>query len=161
MTAVQTEYSLWARGVEDEVLPTCRALGIGFVPYSPLGGAGSDGGRFQADTAFEAGDFRAMLPRFQSEAATVNRRIADLVGAVAAEVGCSAAQLSLAWLLAQGEDIVPIPPGTKQIKYLRDNVAATGVVIDPAIMERLTVDLAALPVVGARYTDEGMKGLDA
>jgi len=159
VTAVQTEYSLWARGVEDEVLPTCRALGIGFVPYSPLG-RGFLTGRFQADTAFEAGDFRAMLPRFQSEAATVNRRIADLVGAVAAEVGCSAAQLSLAWLLAQGEDIVPIP-GTKQIKYLRDNVAATGVVIDPAIMERLTVDLAALPVVGARYTDEGMKGLDA
>ncbi|MEJ2020045.1 MAG: aldo/keto reductase, partial [Maritimibacter sp.] len=111
VTAVQTEYSLWTREVEAEILPTCRELGIGFVPYSPLG-RGFLTGRFQDGTGFEDGDFRAGLPRFQAEAAAANRRIAELVNGIAARKGCSAAQLSLAWLLAQGDDIVPIP-GTK------------------------------------------------
>ena len=159
VTAVQTEYSLWSRGVEDEVLPACRALGIGFVPYSPLG-RGFLTGRFRDSTGFEAGDFRASLPRFQAAAVRSNTRIADLVGRIAARKGCTAAQLSLAWLLAQGEDIVPIP-GTKRIAYLRDNAAAVGVSLSTAEREEIETGLAALPVTGARYTEEGLKGVDA
>lgn len=159
VTAVQTEYSLWSRGVEDEVLPTCRELGIGFVPYSPLG-RGFLTGRFQDGTGFETGDFRASLPRFQAAAARSNKRIADLVARIAARKGCTAAQLSLAWLLAQGEDIVPIP-GTKRIAYLRDNAAAVGISLSAAEREEIETGLAALPVTGARYTEEGLKGVDA
>ncbi|ETX13411.1 aldo/keto reductase [Roseivivax halodurans JCM 10272] len=124
VSAVQTECSLWSRGPEAEVLSTCRELCIGFVPYSPLG-RGFLTGRFQ-DGQFEDGDFRASLPRFQDEAAQANRRIADLVAMMAERKGCTPAQLALAWLLAQGRDIVP-SPGTKQPKYLRDNVGAVAV----------------------------------
>lgn len=159
VTAVQTEYSLWSRGVEAEVLPACRELGIGFVPYSPLG-RGFLTGRFQDGTGFEDGDFRASLPRFQTEAVAANKRIADLVGKIAARKGCTSAQLALAWLLAQGADIVPIP-GTKQLTYLRDNAAAVDVALSDAELQKIEQGLAALPVAGARYTEEGMKGVDA
>ncbi|MEJ1992105.1 MAG: aldo/keto reductase [Maritimibacter sp.] len=159
ITAVQTEYSLWTREVEEEVLPTCRELGIGFVPYSPLG-RGFLTGRFQDGTGFEDGDFRAGLPRFQAEAAAANRRIAELVNGIAARKGCSAAQLSLAWLLAQGDDIVPIP-GTKRIAYLRDNAGSVEVQLSAAEMQEIDEALAGIEVAGARYTEEGMKGLDA
>ena len=158
VTAVQTEYSLWSRGPEEEVLPTCRELGIGFVPYSPLG-RGFLTGRFQ-DGQFEKGDFRASLPRFQDDAAQVNRRIADLVAGMAERKGCTPAQLALAWLLAQGKDIVPIP-GTKQSKYLRDNVGATDVALSDDDLAEIEAGLAERPVAGARYTAEGMKGVDA
>ena len=159
VTAVQTEYSLWSRDVETEILPTCRELGIGFVPYSPLG-RGFLTGRFQDRTEFEDGDFRASLPRFQTEAVASNKRFADLLSRIATRKGCSAAQLSLAWLLAQGDDIVPIP-GTKRITYLRDNASATEVVLSDADLEEIEQGVSALPVLGARYTDEGMKGVDA
>jgi len=159
VTAVQTEYSLWSRGVEAEVLPTCRELGIGLVPYSPLG-RGFLTGRFQDGTQFEEGDFRASLPRFQPEAVVVNKRIADRVRRMATHKSCTSAQLSLAWLLAQGDDIVPIP-GTKQIAYLRDNAAAVNVTVTNADLQEIEQRLAALPVAGARYTEEGMKGVDA
>ncbi|MEJ2036283.1 MAG: aldo/keto reductase [Maritimibacter sp.] len=159
VTAVQTEYSLWTREVEEEVLPTCRELGIGFVPYSPLG-RGFLTGRFQDGTGFEDGDFRAGLPRFQAEAAAANRRIAELVNGIAARKGCSAAQLSLAWRLAQGDDIVPIP-GTKRIAYLRDNAGSVEVQLSAAEMQEIDEALAGIEVAGARYTEEGMKGLDA
>ncbi|MDF1671367.1 MAG: aldo/keto reductase [Roseovarius sp.] len=159
VTAVQTEYSLWSRGVEAEILPTCRELGIGFVPYSPLG-RGFLTGRFQDGAEFEDGDFRASLPRFQTKAVASNKRIADLVGRIAARKGCTSAQLSLAWLLAQGDDIVPIP-GTKRVAYLRDNAAATDVTLSDADLQEFEQGLAALPVVGARYTEEGMKGVNA
>lgn len=158
VTAVQTEYSLWSRGPEAQVLPTCRELGIGFVPYSPLG-RGFLTGRFQ-DGQFEKGDFRASLPRFQDDAAQANRRIADLVAGVAERKDCTPAQLALAWLLAQGKDIVPIP-GTKQSKYLRDNVGAAEVVLSDTDLADIDVGLAERPVSGARYTAEGMKGVDA
>ncbi|MEM1078834.1 MAG: aldo/keto reductase [Pseudomonadota bacterium] len=159
VTAVQTEYSLWAREVEAEILPTCRALGIGFVPYSPLG-RGFLTGRFQQDTAFEDGDFRASLPRFQAEAMITNTRVSDLIARIAARKGCTPAQLSLAWLLAQGPDIVPIP-GTKQLRYLRDNAGATEVTLEKADLEEISRALSTLPIAGARYTEEGMKGLNA
>ncbi|HBT00461.1 MAG TPA: aldo/keto reductase [Citreicella sp.] len=159
VTAVQTEYSLWSRGVEAEVLPACRELGIGFVPYSPLG-RGFLTGRFQDGAEFEDGDFRASLPRFQTEAVASNKRIADLVGRIAARKGCTPAQLSLAWLLAQGDEIVPIP-GTKRIAYLSENADAVGVILDYADLQEIEQGIAALPVSGARYTEEGMTGVDA
>lgn len=159
VTAVQTEYSLWSRDVEKEVLPTCRELGIGFVPYSPLG-RGFLTGRFQDDKEFENGDFRSSLPRFQAGAVTSNKRIADLVCAVATRKDCTPAQLALAWLLAQGEYIVPIP-GTKKIRYLRENIASVDVSLNNEELQELEDGLATLPVSGARYTEEGMKGVNA
>lgn len=158
VTAVQTEYSLWSRGPEEAILSVCRELGVGFVPYSPLG-RGFLTGRFQ-DGQFEEGDFRASLPRFQDAAARSNRRIADLVMQMAARNGCTPAQLALAWLLAQGEDIVPIP-GTKQVTYLRDNVGAVEVALSPADLAEIDTGLAERPVTGERYTAEGMKGVNA
>ncbi|MER5172544.1 aldo/keto reductase [Thioclava kandeliae] len=158
VSALQTEYSLWTRGVEDEILPACRELGVGFVPYSPLGrgfltGAYSDPGKLAE------GDFRAMLPRFRDAALASNLRIADLVRERAAAKGCTPAQLALAWLLAQGEDIVPIP-GTKRLRYLEDNLGALDIAFSASELAALDCDLAALPVAGARYTAEGMKGVE-
>lgn len=158
VTAVQTEYSLWSRGPEAEVLPVCRELGIGFVPYSPLG-RGFLTGRFQ-NGHFDEGDFRAKLPRFQTDAVRANRRIVNLVSTLAARKVCTPAQLALAWLLAQGKDIVPIP-GTKRMRYLRDNAGAVEVALDDGDLAEIDEGLAARPVTGARYTDEGMKGVDA
>lgn len=155
VTTAQTEYSLWSREVEAEVLPICRDLGIGFVPYSPLG-RGFLTGRFQNGTDFEDGDFRASLPRFQSDAVAVNRHIADLIGRIAARKGCSSAQLALAWLLAQGDDIVPIP-GTKRIANLRDSTDAVNVTLSETDLREIRQGLGALPVSGARYTEERMR----
>ncbi|MEL6521784.1 MAG: aldo/keto reductase [Pseudomonadota bacterium] len=159
VTAVQTEYSLWFREVEAEILPLCRKLGIGFVPYSPLG-RGFLAGRFQDGSGFEEGDFRASLPRFQEAALANNRRISDVIHKIAVRKDCTTAQLSLAWLLAQGQDIVPIP-GTKQLGYLRDNAASVGVSLNAKDLDEIDTALAALPVLGERYTEEGMKGLNA
>ncbi|MDO5612905.1 MAG: aldo/keto reductase [Paracoccus sp. (in: a-proteobacteria)] len=156
VTAVQSEYSLWSREVEAEVLPACRELGIGFVAYSPLG-RGFLTGRVQG---FAKGDFRASLPRFQAGAVKVNRRIADCIGNIAVRKGCTGAQLALAWLLAQGGDVVPIP-GTVRPDYLRDNAAAVDLHLTADDLTEIERSLAALPVIGARYTDEGMKGVDA
>lgn len=154
VSAVQSEYSLWAREAEDEVLPLCRELGAGFVPYSPLGR-----GFLTGNLETGEGDFRASLPRFQPEAAAVNQRIADVIRDAAQEKGCTAAQLCLAWLLAQGEHIVPVP-GTKKSRWLRENVAAVDIALSAAEAETLSAALSALPVVGARYTPEGMKGVN-
>lgn len=158
ITAVQTEYSLWTREVEREVLPTCRELGIGFVPYSPLG-RGFLTGRFQDTTEFGEGDFRTNLPRFTEGAIDANRRIADVIAEVAAQKGCSPAQLSLAWLLSKGPDIVPIP-GTKQLRYIEENVAAADISLSVEEQRQLETATASLPVVGERYTLEGMKGVN-
>lgn len=159
IAALQTEYSLWSRGVEAEVLPVCRALGIGFVPYSPLG-RGFLTGRFQTVDDLADGDFRASLPRFQAQAMETNRSIADLVGHLASRKSCTPAQLLLAWLLAQGPDIVPIP-GTKTISHLRDNARAVEVTLSDADLREIETGLAELSIVGARYTEEGMKGVNA
>ncbi|MFG6177522.1 aldo/keto reductase [Halomonas sp. THAF12] len=159
ITAVQTEYSLWTRDVEQEVLPACRELGIGFVPYSPLG-RGFLTGRYRNESDFEEGDFRPGLPRFAPEAMDANRRIAEAIAELAADKGCTPAQLSLAWLLAQGDDIVPIP-GTKRQRYLEENVAAADLSLTPDECRRLEAATACLPVSGERYTAEGMKGVNA
>jgi aryl-alcohol dehydrogenase-like predicted oxidoreductase len=158
VAAVQTEYSLWSRGVEAEVLPTCRELGIGLVPYSPLG-RGFLTGRYQDTAPTGEGDFRASLPRFQGEALSSNRRIVDRVQAMAAAKGCTPGQLALAWLLAQGPDIVPIP-GTKRLEYLAENVGAVKVSLSHQDLQQLNDSLAAVPVSGERYTEEGMKGVN-
>ncbi|WP_406736782.1 aldo/keto reductase [Thioclava sp. GXIMD4215] len=159
VSALQTEYSLWTRGVETEILPVCRELGIGFVPYSPLG-RGFLTGAYSDPSKLASGDFRAMLPRFKDQALASNLRIADLVRDWALRKGCSPAQLALAWLLAQGDDIVPIP-GTKRPAYLADNLGALDVVLTPEDLAALDRALAQMPVAGARYTAEGMKGVDA
>lgn len=159
VAAVQTEYSLWARHVEAEILPTCEELGVGFVPYSPLG-RGFLTGTYQDNANFEEGDFRASLPRFQKDALSTNRRIVDAVAWMATEKECSAAQLSLAWLLSKSDHIVPIP-GTRQLKYLRENADAVEVKLTLEDLERLESSLETIPISGARYTDEGMKGIEA
>ena len=158
VTAVQTEYSLWSREVEAEVLPACRKLGIGFVPYSPLG-RGFLTGRYQDAAPTGEGDFRTSLPRFHGDALSRNRRIVEGVRAMATSKGCSPGQLALAWLLAQGPDIVPIP-GTKRSSYLAENIGAVKVSLSDQDMQQLNDSLAAAPVSGARYTQEGMKGVD-
>lgn len=159
VTAIQTEYSLWTRDVEAEILPTCRALGVGFVAYSPLG-RGFLTGRFQPGTRFEDGDFRASLPRFAPDNATSNAALVEVVRALATARGATPAQIALAWLLDQGPDIVPIP-GTKRLKYLEENTRATQIQLTDAERKTLDVTLARFPVAGARYTAEGMKGVNA
>ncbi|PFG52560.1 aryl-alcohol dehydrogenase-like predicted oxidoreductase [Marinobacter sp. LV10R520-4] len=159
IAAVQTEYSLWSRDVESDVLPTCRELGIGFVPYSPLG-RGFLTGTFDGQSDFADGDFRANLPRFSAENIDANRRIVDVVRSLALTKDCTSAQIALAWLLSKGDHIVPIP-GTKRLKYLEENVAAVDVVLSPDEITALEAGVSELNVAGGRYTDEGMKGLDA
>lgn len=159
IAAVQTEYSLWTRDVEHEVLPTCRELGIGFVPYSPLG-RGFLTGQLTKRDDFAPGDFRVNLPRFSEGALTDNRPIVDAVTAMAQEKNCTPAQLSLAWLLAKGDDIVPIP-GTKRLSYLEENTTAADIVLSTTEQSVLEFAVDKLSVNGERYTEEGMKGVNA
>jgi aryl-alcohol dehydrogenase-like predicted oxidoreductase len=148
VTAVQTEYSLWTRDPEDEILPLLRELGIGFVAYSPLG-RGFLTGQIRSPDQFEQGDFRASNPRFSAGNLAQNLRIVAEVEAVAGQVGATPAQVALAWLMAQGDDIVPIP-GTKRVSRLEENVAAAGLVLTPDQVARLS---AIRPPVGDRYAD--------
>ncbi|HGN1705790.1 TPA: aldo/keto reductase [Providencia rettgeri] len=158
VTAVQTEYSLWTRDVEAEILPTCRELGIGFVPYSPLG-RGFLTGRFNAGSTFESDDARNALPRFTSENLRANSTLTDFVVQMARNKSCSPAQISLAWLLAQGDNIVPIP-GTNKVKHLEDNFAAADINLTSEDLQQIKQALESFQPVGARYTAEGMKGVN-
>jgi aryl-alcohol dehydrogenase-like predicted oxidoreductase len=148
VTALQTEYSLWSRDPEAEILPTVRELGIGFVPYSPLG-RGFLTGTIRSVDQLDADDFRRSNPRFEGENLEANIRIVEQVDAVAAEVGAKPGQVALAWLLAQGDDIAPIP-GTKRISYLEENVAADA--IELTTEQLASLDAVAAPV-GDRYPD--------
>lgn len=159
VAALQTEFSLWTRDVETEILPTCRTLGIGFVPYSPLG-RGFLTGTFNAQTEFAAGDFRVNLPRFHADNMRANKGILDVVTAMAADRGCSPAQLSLAWLMAQDKTIVPIP-GTKKLRYLEENCAAADITLAVEDVQALNDAMGSQSVAGERYTAEGMKGVNA
>lgn len=150
IAALQTEYSLWSREPEDEILPTVRELGIGFVPYSPLG-RGFLTGAFQSPDDFAPDDYRRHSPRFQSENFAKNLALVDRVKDLAAEKGVTPAQLALAWLLAQGDDIVPIP-GTKRRKYLEENVAAVEITLSSAELKRLEA-VAPQGAAGDRYAD--------
>lgn len=149
ITALQTEYSLWTRHVEEEILPTCRELGIGFVPYSPLG-RGFLTGRIKAITDLKEGDVRHVHPRFQGENLARNLKIAETVEKFAAEKKCTPAQLALAWCLAAGEDVVPIP-GTKKTAYLRENVKAVDVHLTAEDRGRIGKALPAGITSGERY----------
>lgn len=159
VTAVQTEYSLWTRDVESEVLPACRELGIGFVPYSPLG-RGFLTGEFHRDTVFAEDDVRGALPRFTAENLQANQPLAQAVASLAHSKSCTPAQIALAWLLAQGEDIVPIP-GTKRVPHLEDNVGAATLALTEAELADLSIALRNFRAVGDRYTEAGMKGVNA
>jgi aryl-alcohol dehydrogenase-like predicted oxidoreductase len=146
ITAVQSELSLWTRDPVAEVLPWCRANGVGFVPFSPLG-RGFLTGRYRSASEFGAQDFRNRLPRFEEEALAANLALADRVRAVADRLGVLPGQVALAWTLAQGEHVVPIP-GTKRLAYLEENAGAADVVLDAGTL----AELDALPApVGARY----------
>jgi aryl-alcohol dehydrogenase-like predicted oxidoreductase len=148
VTALQTEYSLWSRDPEAEILPVVRELGIGFVPYSPLG-RGFLTGTIRSLDQLEATDFRRNNPRFEGENLEANIRIVEQVDAVAAEIGAKPGQVALAWLLAQGDHIAPIP-GTKRITYLEENVAAEALLLSAEQLAQL--DAVAAPV-GDRYAD--------
>ena len=155
IAAVQTELSLWSRDAEAEVLPTVRELGIGYVAYSPLG-RGFLTGQFKSPDDFAADDFRKFHPRFQGENFEKNIQLVREVEAMAREKGCSAAELALAWVLAQGEDVVPIP-GTKHVRYLDENIGALEVKLSDEDLRRLDEILPPGAAAGQRYHERGME----
>ena len=158
ITALQTEYSLWSRDPEDEILPLCRALGIGFVAYSPLG-RGFLTGRFRTIDDLPPDDYRRNTPRFQGDNFRKNLELLDRVNAIAARKQCTPSQLALAWVLARGEDIVPIF-GTKRRRYLEENVGALEVELTAADLEEID-DVAPKGVAaGERYNEAGMRAID-
>ncbi|MFD6988883.1 aldo/keto reductase [Streptomyces sp. NPDC059943] len=152
ITAVQTEYSLWSRDPEAEVLPVCRELGIGFVPYSPLG-RGFLAGRFSSPEELDKDDFRRSGPRFTGDNLDANLRLAAKVKEIATEKGITPAQLAIAWVLAQGEDLVPIP-GTKRRTYLEQNAGALDVELTADDLTR--IDAEVPKAAGQRYDEAGM-----
>jgi aryl-alcohol dehydrogenase-like predicted oxidoreductase len=157
IAALQTEYSLWTRDPEDEIIPTCRELGVGFVAYSPLGRGFLTGKLKQADLG--ADDYRRLTPRFQGENFDRNVELVARVEAMAKEKNCKPAQLALAWVLAQGEDIVPIP-GTKRRSYLEENVAALVVKLTNDDLARLDELMPQGAAAGPRYPEEMMKAVN-
>jgi aryl-alcohol dehydrogenase-like predicted oxidoreductase len=155
ISAVQSEYSLWTRDPEDGVLQTCRALGIGFVPYSPLG-RGFLTGRFRRIDDLDAKDYRRNSPRFQGENFAKNLAVVGKAEEIAREKHCTPAQLALAWLLAQDSHIVPIP-GTTSVQRLKENIAAVTVELDAADLARIAAVAPSGVAAGARYDDTGMR----
>lgn len=158
ISALQTEYSLWSRDPEDDILPTVRELGIGFVPYSPLG-RGFLTGRFRKPDDVPDGDWRRLNPRFQGDNLEKNLRLVDRVGAIAAELGVTPGQLALAWVLAQGKDLVPIP-GTKRVGYLEENAAAAEVALSPDALARLDEAAPKGAAAGPRYPEQAMQSVN-
>ena len=157
IAALQSEYSLWSRDVEEEILPTCRRLGIAFVAYSPLG-RGFLTGRFQSPQDIAEDDRRRLFPRFHPDNFRRNLRIVENISAMAAEKGCTPAQLALAWVLAQGDDVIPIP-GTKRRQYLEENIAALEVQLTPADLLRLQRIAPPGVAAGTRYPEHLMDRL--
>lgn len=152
VTAVQSEYSMWYRESEKELLPTLQELEIGFVPFSPLG-KGVLTGRFDKDTTFAKDDFRSQIPRFDKEHLAANLRLEQYVAHLAQQKGCTPAQLALAWLLAQKPWIVPIP-GTKKLSRVKENVGAVDVTFSNEELEQMRVHIQQIPITGARYPEE-------
>jgi aryl-alcohol dehydrogenase-like predicted oxidoreductase len=155
ITALQTELSLWTRDAQGDILATCRELGIGFVAYSPLG-RGFLTGAITKPSDFAAGDFRSVNPRMSGANFDTNLQLVAAVEAMAHEKGVTSAQLALAWVLAQGTDIVPIP-GTRRLKYLQDNLAAADVVLSASEVQALSQMVPPGQVAGTRYDETGMK----
>jgi aryl-alcohol dehydrogenase-like predicted oxidoreductase len=156
IAALQTEYSLWTRDPEAEIIPTCRELGIGFVPYSPLG-RGFLAGRFSSPDELDENDFRRHGPRFTGENLEANRGLAAKVREIAEEKGVTPAQLAIAWVLAQGEDMVPIP-GTKRRSYLEQNADAVEVELTEEDLRRIDAELPQ--AAGERYDEAGMASVN-
>ena len=154
ITALQTEYSLWTRDPEDEILPTCRELGIGFVAYSPLG-RGFLTGQFRSPDDFPEDDYRRSSPRFQGDNFQRNLDLVRKVEEIASEKACTPAQLALAWVLAQGKDVVPIP-GTKRRKYLEDNAGALNVSLTAEDLRRIETVFPRNAAAGGRYNETMM-----
>ncbi len=158
ITALQTEYSLWSREPEAEILLTVRALGIGFVPYSPMG-RGFLSGQITSPNDFAPDDFRQHLPRFQEENFYQNIKLVDRVKEIATAKGCTTGQLALAWLLAQGDDLVPIP-GTKRRSYLEENIAAIDLTLTADELTQIDTIMPKDLLIAARYTAQGMATVD-
>ncbi len=158
IAALQTEYSLWSREPEAGILPLLRELGIGFVPYSPLG-RGFLTGQIKSIDDLDTDDWRRTSPRFQGAAFGGNLDLVGRIGAIAGTKGCTPGQLALAWVLAQGDDVVPIP-GTKKVRYLEENVAAADIALSPADLAAIDRALPAGSALGERYAPEGMRALN-
>jgi len=152
VTAVQSEYSLWWRDVEAEVLPTCEELGIGFVPYSPLG-RGYLTGKIDENTTFASVDIRSRLPRYTPEARKANRVVIDLLARIGEQKGATPAQIALAWLLAQKPWIVPIP-GSRKLERLDENIGALAVELKPADLQEIKSAISKITVQGDRYPED-------
>jgi aryl-alcohol dehydrogenase-like predicted oxidoreductase len=159
ITALQTEYSLWERHVEDEILPTVRELGIGFVPYSPLGRGFLTGAITKPSDLGEKDARTQRYPRFAGEAFDKNQTLVDRVRAIADRRGVKAGQLAIAWVLAKGEDLVPIP-GTKRRKYLEENAAAAEIKLTPDEVAELEAAVPQDEIVGDRYAAANLKAID-
>ena len=159
IAALQTEYSLWTRDVEDGILPTVRRLGIGFVPYSPLG-RGFLTGRFTTQEALDPDDYRRHTPRFQGENFARNLALLKEVEALATEKSATPGQIALAWVMAQGEDIVPIP-GTKRRHYLEENAKAEALALTVSELRRLAAAFPKGVAAGERYQASSMKAIDS
>jgi aryl-alcohol dehydrogenase-like predicted oxidoreductase len=158
IAALQTEYSLWSRDPEDEIFPTLRELGIGFVPYSPLG-RGFLTGRFQKPEDLPEGDFRRSNPRWSGDNFAKNLQLVEKVKELAAEKGCTPAQIALAWVMAQGDDIVPIP-GTRDPKRLEENAGAASVRLSPGDLARIDAAFPRGVAKGERYPEAAMRALN-
>jgi aryl-alcohol dehydrogenase-like predicted oxidoreductase len=158
IAVLQTEYSLWSRDVEDDILPTVRALGIGFVAYSPLGRGFLTGG-IKNTSELAADDFRRASPRFSDENLNRNLELVHTVEALAKEKACKPSQIALAWVLSRGGDVVPIP-GTKRRVYLEENAAAAGISLSAADLERLEKAFPKGAAAGERYAPAGMQGVN-
>lgn len=158
IAALQTEYSLWSREAEAEVLPTVRELGIGFVAYSPLG-RGFLTGQFKRIDDLPADDYRRNAPRFQGDNFQKNLELVKKIEELAVAKGCTPSQLALAWVLAQGEEVVPIP-GTKRVKYLDDNLGAVSVRLTADDLAQIDAILPAGAAAGDRYNEQAMKAID-
>ncbi len=158
ITALQSEYSLWSLDIEDDILPTCRELGISLVAYSPVG-RGFLSGDFKSPEDFPADDWRRISPRMQGENFYKNLALVEKIKELAIQKGCTATQLALAWLLYQGDDIIPIP-GTKRISYLEENIKAADVVLSPEELKLLRGMMPADAVAGTRYPERAMGTLN-
>ena len=158
ITAIQSEYSLWTRNIEHNgILSTCRNLGIGFVPYSPLG-RGFLTGTIKSIDNLDNNDFRRATPRFQKENIGANLKAVKTIETIAEAKGCTTSQVALAWVLSQGEDIIPIP-GTKRIKYLEQNIESINIQLSDSELELLNKSFTPNEIIGSRYSESAMKSL--
>ncbi|WP_299999637.1 aldo/keto reductase [uncultured Cedecea sp.] len=159
LTALQTEYSLWTRDIEDEILPAVKDLGIGLVPYSPLG-RGFLTGKYRKNSDFVEGDFRKNNERFIQSSLDHNARLLDVIQPITEKYSCTPGQIALAWLLAQYDKLVPIP-GTKHIRYLIENAQAADIILDKSDIALLNDIHQRIEIKGGRYSEEGVKGVNA